>query len=159
MLKFVTGAVFWQAGVHGSAFCTDLWHFFIKQGTLQGIGNVFIFPLVVALHALWFLEFRTSAIEIVVGGAVATLIMDEMFALLGLRKTFAIYAVIDAACFVAALFLVNLKERRPPSKRKDITWIDNMLFKDPVFWSLGLRIFFTVLSVSLLELRFALSQD
>lgn len=77
------------------------------------------------------------------GGALATLIMYKMFAALGLKKTFAIYSVMDAACFIVALVLI--KERRPSSSRKKIIWIDITFFKDPVFWSLGLCILCTVL--------------
>lgn len=69
--------------------------------------------------------------------------MYKMFATLGLKKTFAIYAAMDAACFIVALILI--KERRPPAKRQEIIWIDSTFFKDPVFWSLGLCILFTVL--------------
>ena len=77
------------------------------------------------------------------GGALATLIMYKMFSTLGLKKTFAIYSVMDAACFVVALVLI--KERRAPSSRKKIIWLDITFFKDPVFWSLGLCILWTVL--------------
>ncbi|KAI0724670.1 major facilitator superfamily domain-containing protein [Fomitopsis betulina] len=141
------GAVFWLAGMLGSAFCTELWQFFITQGLLQGIANALIFPLVVSLPAQWFLKYRAFAIGVVVagcsfGGALATLLMYKMFAALGLRKTFIIYSVMDAACFVVALCLI--KERRAPSSRKRIVWIDITFFKDPVFWSLGLCILCTV---------------
>ncbi|KAH9922209.1 major facilitator superfamily domain-containing protein [Fomitopsis serialis] len=141
------GAIFWLAGMLGSAFCTELWQFFITQGLLQGIANALIFPLVVSLPAQWFLKYRAFAIGVVVagcsfGGAMATLIMYKMFAALGLKKTFAIYAAMNAACFIVALILIE--ERRPASKRQKIVWIDITFFKDPVFWSLGLCILFTV---------------
>ncbi|KAH9837775.1 major facilitator superfamily domain-containing protein [Rhodofomes roseus] len=146
-LGSMSGAVFWLAGMLGSAFCTELWQFFITQGLLQGIANALIFPLVVSLPAQWFLKYRAFAIGVVVagcsfGGALATLIMYKMFAALGLKKTFAIYAAMNAICFIVALVLI--KERRPSSRRPKIIWIDITFFKDPVFWSLGLCILFTV---------------
>ncbi|KZT03256.1 MFS general substrate transporter [Laetiporus sulphureus 93-53] len=141
------GAMFWLAGMLGSAFCTQLWHFFITQGILQGISNAFVFPLVVALPAQWFYKYRAFAIGVVVagcslGGAIATLMMYKMLATLGYKKTFAIYSGIDAACFILALILI--KERRAPSTRKKIIWFDLAFFKDPVFWSLGWGFLFTV---------------
>ncbi|PCH43185.1 MFS general substrate transporter [Wolfiporia cocos MD-104 SS10] len=134
------GGVFWLAGMLGSAFCTELWQFFITQGFLQGIANAFIFPLVVALPSQWFLKHRAFATGTVVGGcslggAVASLMMYKMLAVLGYKKTFAIYSAIDGACFVLALMLI--KERRPASKRPKIVWFDRTFFTDPVFWSLG----------------------
>lgn len=143
----IVGAVFWTAGMLGSAFCTELWQFFITQGLLQGIACALIFPLIVALPSQWFFKYRAFATGIVVagcslGGAVASLIMYKMLASLGLKKTFAIYSVIDVVCFVGSLFLI--KERRAPTSRPKIIWIDSTFFKDPVFWSLGLCFLSTV---------------
>lgn len=38
-----------------------------------------------------------------------------------------------------------ISERRRPTERKTIVWIDRSFFNDPVFWSLGACFFFTVL--------------
>lgn len=43
----IAGAIFWLAGMLGSAFCTTLWQFFITQGLLQGLSNALLFPLIV----------------------------------------------------------------------------------------------------------------
>ena len=66
-----------------------------------------------------------------------------MLSSLGMQKSFAIYTVIDGVLLLAAWFMIS--ERRDPSKRKAIIWIDRTFFSDPVFWSLGLCFFFTVL--------------
>lgn len=140
------GALFWTLGMLCSAFCTEVWEFFMTQGLLQGLGVAFIFPLVVALPAQWFLRYRALATGIVVagsslGGAVASLMMYKMLSSLGVRKTFGIYAAIDGVVLTAAFFMI--KERKPPSKQKHIVWFDVTFFKDPVFWSLGVCFLFT----------------
>ena len=40
-----------------------------------------------------------------------------------------------------------MKERRPKEKRPQIIWFDRAFFADPVFWSLAMCFFFTVLCV------------
>ncbi|KZT64205.1 hypothetical protein DAEQUDRAFT_48161 [Daedalea quercina L-15889] len=131
LLSFITGkigdhlgfkvncSIFWLAGMLGSAFCTELWQFFITQGVLQGIDNALIFPLVMPLPAQWFLKYRAFATGVIVavcsfGDAMATLIMYKMLAALCLKRTFLIYTEINAACYIVALILV--KERRSPSR-------------------------------------------
>ena len=80
------------------------------------------------------------------GGAVASLVLREMFSTIGLRKSFAIFAAIHAVFLAAGYFM--MEERRPTTQRpKAITWFDSTFFKDPVFWSLGMCFFFTVLYV------------
>lgn len=105
------------------------------MGSLSGVA-----PLVRIAFFVQLISLTVSA-----GGAIATLIMYKTFASLGLKKTYAIYTGIDAASFLVALLLV--KERRLPSQRKKIIWFDSRFFGDPVFWSLGLCILCTVLSV------------
>ena len=66
-----------------------------------------------------------------------------MLSSLGMQKSFAIYTVIDGVLLLAAWFMIS--ERRKPTQRKEIVWFDRSFFSDPVFWSLGLCFFFTVL--------------
>ncbi|KAH9924237.1 MFS general substrate transporter [Amylocystis lapponica] len=119
------GACFWTAGMLCSAFCTELWQFFLTQGLLQGIANALIFPLVSIL-----------------GGAAATLMLYGMLYNLGVRKTFAIYSALDAVLLAAAYFMIE-ERRRPGFKRPPIVWIDRDLLKDGVFWSLAFCFLFT----------------
>ncbi len=65
-----------------------------------------------------------------------------MLTSLGLQKSFLIYTAIDGVLLFAAWFMIA--ERRKPSQRKQIIWIDKSFFTDPVFWSLGGCFLFTV---------------
>ncbi|RPD63373.1 MFS general substrate transporter [Lentinus tigrinus ALCF2SS1-6] len=141
------GGILWTISMLGCAFSTQLWHFFLVMGPVQGIANALVFPLIVALPAQWFLKYRALATGMVVagssfGGAVSSLIFREMLSSLGLQKSFAIYTVIDGVLLLAAWFMIS--ERRKPTQRRKIIWFDRSFFSDPVFWSLGLCFFFTV---------------
>ncbi len=76
----------------------------------------------------------------------SSLLFRTMLSSLGLQKAFAIYTAIDGVLLLAAWFMIS--ERRKPTQRKEIIWIDRSFFSDPVFWSYGLCFFFTVLWVS-----------
>ncbi|KAI0744531.1 MFS general substrate transporter [Earliella scabrosa] len=141
------GGLLWTISMLACTFATELWHFFVIMGPIQGIANALVFPLIVALPAQWFLKYRALATGIVVagssvGGAVSSLMFRAMLTSLGLKRSFAIYTAIDGVLLLAAWFMIS--ERRPPTLRRKIIWIDVAFFRDPVFWSYGLCFFFTV---------------
>ncbi|KAI0354277.1 MFS general substrate transporter [Trametes cingulata] len=141
------GGILWTLSMLASVFATQLWHYFVIMGLIQGLANALVYPLIVALPAQWFLRYRGLATGIVVagssiGGAVSSLIFRQMLTSLGLKKSFAIYTAIDGSLLFAAWFMIS--ERRKPTERKKIIWVDRSFFTDPVFWSLGGCFFFTV---------------
>lgn len=73
----------------------------------------------------------------------------QLLTTLGMRKALAIFTAIDALAFFCGYFM--LEERRPKEKRPPLIWFDRASFADPVFWSLALCFFFTVLYVSILS--------
>ena len=77
----------------------------------------------------------------------------QLLSTLGIRKALAIFTAIDALAFLCGYAM--LEERRPPEKRPPLVWFDRAFFADPVFWSLALCFFFTVLYVSSLFLSFS----
>ncbi|OCH92545.1 MFS general substrate transporter [Obba rivulosa] len=141
------GALCWVASMLASAFCTEVWQFFLTQGVLQGIASALVFPLIVAVPAQWFFKYRGLTTGMVVagsslGGAVSSLLLRAMLEPLGYKKTFIIISGIDAFFLIIAYFLI--KERRPAGfKRRPIIWFDVTFFRDPVFWSLGFCFLFT----------------
>ncbi|GBE86939.1 Aspyridones efflux protein [Sparassis crispa] len=141
------GGLLWTVSMLCSAFCTKIWQLFLVQGVLQGIACALVFPLIVAVPSQWFSKYRGLATGVVVagcsfGGAVASLILYAMLQPLGMRKTFAIYSVIDAVFLTMAFFMIK-ERRRPQAQRQHIVWFDRTFFTDPVFWSLGLCFLFT----------------
>ncbi|KAM5533520.1 hypothetical protein V8D89_012857, partial [Ganoderma adspersum] len=141
------GGVLWTISMLACAFATELWHFFLIMGPVQGISLALVYPLIVALPAQWFLKYRALATSMVVagsslGGAISTLVFRVMLTSLGLRRSFLIYTAIDGVLLFAAWFMIA--ERRKPTQRKEIIWFDKSFFADPVFWSLGGCLFFTI---------------
>ena len=82
------------------------------------------------------------------GGAIASLVYRQLLSTLGIRKALAIFTAVDAVAFLCGYLM--LEERRPKEKRPPLVWFDRAFFADPVFWSLALCFFFTVLCVLLL---------
>ncbi|KAI0830331.1 MFS general substrate transporter [Trametes gibbosa] len=141
------GALLWIASMLASAFCTEIWQFFITMGLMQGIADALVFPLIVALPAQWFKRYRAFATGIVVagssvGGAVGSLVYRQLITTVGLRKSLAIFTAIDAVALGAAYLMIL--ERRPVEKRAAIVWVDKAYFSDPVFWSVAGCFFFVV---------------
>ena len=71
-----------------------------------------------------------------------------MLSTLGLRASLGIFAAVHAASFLAGFFM--MAERRPARRRPPLVWYDRAFFRDPVFWSVAMCFFFTVLCVPLL---------
>ncbi|KAI0758888.1 major facilitator superfamily domain-containing protein [Fomes fomentarius] len=142
------GAIMWVASMVASAFCTEIWQFFLTMGVMQGLSDALVFPLIVALPCQWFLRNRALAVGIVVagssiGGALCSTLYRLLLSSLGLRKSLAIFAAADALAFAAGYCMIE--ERRPPkSKRPPLVWYDRAFFGDAVFWSLAGCFFFTV---------------
>ncbi|KAI0772442.1 MFS general substrate transporter [Trametes elegans] len=141
------GGFLWTISMLACVFATKLWHYFVIMGLVQGLANALVYPLIVALPAQWFLRYRALTTGIVVagssiGGAVSSLIFRQMLTSLGLKRSFAIYTALDGSLLLAAWFMIS--ERRKPSERRTIIWLDRSFFSDPVFWSLGMCFFFTV---------------
>ena len=90
---------------------------------------------------------HASRVELILtlhqGGAISSLVYRQLLSSLGLRKSLAIFTAIHAVSFTAGYCMMD--ERRPASKRPKLIWFDRAFFRDPVFWSLALCFFFTVL--------------
>ncbi|KAI8996259.1 MFS general substrate transporter [Trametes punicea] len=141
------GALLWIASMLASAFCTEVWQFFITMGVMQGIADALVFPVIVALPAQWFTRYQGFATGVVVagsslGGAIASLIYREMLSAVGLRKSLVIFTAIDVVSLGAAYFMIE--ERQNEQERPELVWFDVEFFRDPVFWSVAGCFFFIV---------------
>ncbi|CDO68764.1 hypothetical protein BN946_scf184989.g30 [Trametes cinnabarina] len=143
------GGLVWTLSMLFGVFATKLWHWFMIMGVMQGIADALVYPLIVSNfeQPQWFLKYRALATGMVVagssiGGGISSLVFREMLTKLGLKKSLAIYTALDGALLFAAWFMIS--ERRKPSERKEIIWVDRSFFSDPIFWSVGVCYFFTV---------------
>ncbi|KAI0766631.1 major facilitator superfamily domain-containing protein, partial [Trametes elegans] len=109
-------------------------------GLLQGTSNALVYPLIVGRPPRVMIPQISGLTTGVVfagssiGGAVSCSIFRQMLTSVGLKKSFAI--------LLAAWFMIS--ERRKPTERKKIIWVDSSFFSDPVFRSLGICLFLTV---------------
>ncbi|CDO77486.1 hypothetical protein BN946_scf184902.g20, partial [Trametes cinnabarina] len=141
------GAILWVASMLASAFCTEIWQFFITMGVMQGVADALIFPIIVSVPAQWFKRYQGFATGIVVagssiGGAIASLIYRGLLSAVGLRTSLLIFTAIDVVSLGAAYFMIEERESASGKTRAAIVWFDVEFFRDPIFWSVAACFFF-----------------
>lgn len=73
------------------------------------------------------------------GGGINSLLVRLLLTRIGLRDTLLTYFGINV--LLLALAFPMLKSRGPARRVAKIEWVDTAMFKEPVFWSVGLCIF------------------
>ncbi|KAG8787540.1 hypothetical protein FRC12_015463 [Ceratobasidium sp. 428] len=95
-----------------------------------------------AIPSQWFRRHRGVATGIVIagaalGGAVTSLVIQEMLTCLGFHRALLIYSFIQGLILIIGFSLIQV--RIPPSivtsPCQKIQWIDRQRLKDPIFWS------------------------
>ncbi|KAG9121665.1 hypothetical protein FRC07_002301, partial [Ceratobasidium sp. 392] len=138
-------------GQFSASWCKDFWSIFITQGILQGLGCGLLLPMTFAIPSQWFRRHRGVATGIVIagaalGGAVTSLVIQEMLTRLGFHKALLIYSFVQGCILIVGFSLI--KVRLPPSilitPRQKLQWIDRQRLKDPIFWSFWLALCLTM---------------
>ncbi|KAI8391116.1 major facilitator superfamily domain-containing protein [Radiomyces spectabilis] len=63
------GTVVAPLGLILASFATELWHIYLSQGILFGIGAAFVFSTSITLPSQWFVKYRAFATGIAVSGS------------------------------------------------------------------------------------------
>lgn len=133
-----------------AAFCHDVWSIFLTQGMMHGFGCGLLTPMVFAIPSQWFRKHRGVATGIVVagasfGGAVPSLVVQEMLDRIGFRKTLLIYSFVQCITMLIGFSLIKTRSSsvNSPAALQKIQWIDKKYLTDPMFWSCWMALFFT----------------
>ncbi|MCG8441249.1 MAG: MFS transporter [Caulobacterales bacterium] len=163
-LVIFTGALLIAIAYVGIASAQSLWHYYLAQGIIFGLGVTMAGPIVRNLIvAHWFDRWRGRALGISVLGAslagvALPLVLNEMAQGLGWRGTVSIFAVAVAGALLPAAYFVLrdrpedigevrdgrknaiAAERRAASDRADDerawTWLE--MLRNKSFWAVGL---------------------
>ncbi|PBK66138.1 MFS general substrate transporter [Armillaria solidipes] len=120
-------------GLISASFSTHVWHLYLTQGVLFGVGSGFAFIPAVCIPSQWFTKHRGLATGIAasgygVGGLLLSPLTQRLIDLMGFRWALRITGMMTlVALGVADIFL------RPRASAKPATKVDKTLMMDKVF--------------------------
>ncbi|KAK0475833.1 major facilitator superfamily domain-containing protein [Armillaria novae-zelandiae] len=120
-------------GLVSASFSTHVWHLYLTQGVLFGVGSGFAFIPAVCIPSQWFTKHRGLATGIAasgygVGGLLLSPLTQRLIDLMGFRWALRITGLMTlVALGVADIFL------RPRASAKPATKVDKTLMMDKVF--------------------------
>ncbi|KAK9693242.1 hypothetical protein K7432_013998 [Basidiobolus ranarum] len=112
------GSILLPLGILLASFATELWHLFLTQGVLYGIGASFVFFPSVGIIAEWFSKKRGLASGIAVsgtgvGGLVLGPLTHKLIDIVNVAWTLRIIAIHAFVFLVIATFLIRGRIERP----------------------------------------------
>ncbi|KAI9249255.1 major facilitator superfamily domain-containing protein [Phascolomyces articulosus] len=114
------GALMMVLGLELAGFTTQIWHLYLTQGLLFGIGAAFLYVTSLSVPSQWFYRRRGLSFGIVtsgsgVGGVVLPFIITDLTNRVGFAWTYRILGLMYLGMNTIAFFLV--KEKYPQNKK------------------------------------------
>lgn len=139
------GGAFQVVGAISTSFVTRYWQLILAQGLVQGIGNGLLFTPCVALVSIYFTKNRAFALSLAacgapIGGIVFPLMARQLTPTIGYPWTIRIFGFI--MLFNTGLILLLGRPRKFKKDRRPL--LDLAAFKEPVYLSFAIGIFFTL---------------
>ncbi|CAE7223837.1 unnamed protein product [Rhizoctonia solani] len=107
--------------------------------------------MVLSIPSQWFKKHRGLATGLVIagssfGGAVPSLIVQEMLDRIGFRKTLLIYSFVQGVTMLLGFSLVKVRPfaSKAQTPAREIQWFDKKYLRDPRFWSFWVALFFAL---------------
>ncbi|KAJ3358516.1 hypothetical protein GGF32_000358 [Allomyces javanicus] len=140
-LVVLAGSIFLGAGMILASFATQVWHLYLTQGVMYGLGCSLVYFPGVSVPTQWFDQRRSLAVGIAVagsgaGGLVWSNVIIDLLPKIGSAWTLRITGLVSLAMLLLASAMI--RTRLPPSKgvRPDGTrppLLDLSFFKDTRF--------------------------
>ncbi|CAO3647405.1 unnamed protein product [Mucor hiemalis] len=116
----IVGTLLVGLGLEMAGFSSQIWHLYLTQGLLFGVGASCIYVAIMGVAPQWFTKHRGLALGLIasgsgIGGLVIPFIMTSINSSLGPGWTYRILGFICLFCDGLACFFV--KERNPPAVR------------------------------------------
>lgn len=135
----ITGTILVALGLELAGFSTQIWHMYLTQGVIFGVGASCIYVAIMGVAPQWFTKRRGLALGIIasgsgIGGIIIPFIMTPINRSLGHGWTYRVLGFVCLACDGVACLTV--KERKPPAvrnKKKLSQIIDFSVLKDVNF--------------------------
>ncbi|KAI8636466.1 major facilitator superfamily domain-containing protein [Parasitella parasitica] len=138
-IVLIVGTILVALGLEMAGFSTQIWHLYLTQGVVFGVGASCIYVAIMGVAPQWFTKRRGLALGIIasgsgIGGLIIPFVMTAINGSLGFAWTFRILGFICLICDTVACLTV--KERNPSSvrSRKKLSQIVNFaVLKDANF--------------------------
>lgn len=126
----ITGTIFVGVGLEMAGFSTQIWHLYLTQGILYGIGASCIYVPIMGVAPQWFKKRRGLALGLIasgsgIGGLVIPFIMTSINGSLGPGWTYRIIGFVCIFCDILACFFVREKNPVQVRQRKKLSQIIN----------------------------------
>lgn len=126
-----TGCFFQVMGALATSFGTKLWHFWLAQGVVSGIGHGLLFSPMIALYATYFKTKRVMAVSLAscgaaTGGMVFPVIAYKCLNVIGFAWTVRVMTLIILvnSVIIVTFTRSRIKPRKPPP------WVDFSAFRE-----------------------------
>ncbi|KAI7893434.1 major facilitator superfamily domain-containing protein [Mucor mucedo] len=135
----ITGTIFVGLGLEMAGFSTQIWHLYLTQGIIYGIGASCIYVAIMGVAPQWFSRRRGLALGLIasgsgIGGLVIPFIMTSINASLGPGWTYRILGFVCLFCDILACIFVREKNPAAVRHRKKLSQIINFsILKDVNF--------------------------
>ncbi|KPI40333.1 putative transporter MCH2 [Cyphellophora attinorum] len=134
------GAVFLLAGFVCASFGTRIWHLYLSQGALVGLGVGFVYVPSIPIISQWFDQNRSLANGVStagsgIGGLLFSLATGAMIERLGLPWTLRIIGCVSCCVNVLATFCIM--DRNTTIQPKQRPFDPKLLRQQSVLWLLG----------------------
>lgn len=118
------GTIFSPLGLILASFSNELWHIYLSQGILFGLGSAFVFSPSVTLPSQWFTRRRALATGIAVsgsgiGGVCLSPMIQNLIDSIGYRNTLRVQGSFGFVLLCIATSLATSRYRPPPTYSKD----------------------------------------
>ncbi|KAJ5326484.1 uncharacterized protein N7506_009586 [Penicillium brevicompactum] len=151
-----TGCFFQVMGALATSFGTKLWHFWLAQGVVSGIGHGLLFSPMIALYATYFKTKRVMAVSLAscgaaTGGMVFPVIAYKCLNVIGFAWTVRVMTLIILvnSVIIVTFTRSRIKPRKPPP------WVDFSAFRERPYllFSIGSFLIFEGIYFAYIYLR------
>ncbi|KAI8370236.1 major facilitator superfamily domain-containing protein [Blakeslea trispora] len=132
----VTGTLLICLGLEMASLATQIWHLYLTQGVVFGVGAAFVYVAIMGVAPQWFARRRGLALGIIasgsgIGGLVIPFVMTSVNQHLGPAWSYRILGFICLVCDLIACFTV--RERVPLARKRLSQMINFSVMKNGQF--------------------------
>ncbi|KAG1121792.1 hypothetical protein G6F42_012086 [Rhizopus arrhizus] len=126
----IIGTILVALGLEIAGFSTQIWHLYLTQGIVFGVGSACIYVCIMSCSPQWFSKRRGLALGIIasgagIGGLIIPFVMMPINRRLGPAWTYRILGFICLACNIIACFTVKARTPVDAKHRKRLSHIIN----------------------------------
>ncbi|KAG0267385.1 hypothetical protein DFQ27_008803 [Actinomortierella ambigua] len=133
----LTGSIFVSGGLVAASFATEIWHLYLSQGLMYGMGAAMANPCVLSAPATWFVARRGMASGMAIagsgmGGLIFNVVIQKMIDGVGVRWCLRILAILLGVMMIVCGSFIR-QFNSTGKKATHITRSDLEILKQPTF--------------------------